>query len=313
MGMLSFISRRLLHTVWVIIGVTFLIFILIFLISGDPTHIWVKKGASKQVVENVGAKWGLDKPWYVQYTNYMGNILKGDLGESIRYRRPVSDILKEHFPNSVRLALFALSIELILGLIAGIISAIKRYSFLDVLITISTAVLIAMPVFWLGMLLQDIFGLRLGWLPVSGMGDGGLSYYILPALTMASVSTAVIARITRASLLDVTRKDYILAARAKGLPERKVILKHALRNALIPVVTVAGIDLGVLIGSAILTETIFAWPGIGRVIFLAIGQRDYPVILGATLLLVLVFILANLIVDISYAYLDPRIRHTVRT
>jgi peptide/nickel transport system permease protein len=203
-------------------------------------------------------------------------------------------------------------IEAVLGVAAGIISAVKRYSFLDVLVTLSTTILVAMPIFWFAMLLQVFFGLKLGVLPISGMGDGSWRYYVLPAIALASVHTAFVARLTRSSMLEVIQQDYIRTAKAKGLSGWRVVLKHALKNALIPVVTILGLDFGGLIGSAILTETVFSWPGVGRVIYLAILQRDPPVVVGGVLILVLVFIFLNLVVDISYAYLDPRIRYGAR-
>lgn len=307
--MLAYISRRFLQTIPVLIGVTLLIFILIFILPGDPVRMWAPKGADKQMLANVRAKWGLNKPWYVQYANYMSHLVQGDFGDSFRFKRPVSDILGERYPNSIRLALVAIVLEVIFGLLAGIISAIKRYSFWDVLVTLSSTILVAVPVFWLGLLLQLTFGLKLGWLPVGGMGDGSLSYYILPSVTLAAVSLAFVARFTRSSLLEVMRQDYIRTTRAKGLPERVVIYKHALKNALIPVVTFVGLDFGALIGGAVLTETVFAWPGIGRQIYFAVLQRDYPVVMGGVVVLVLVFIVLNLLVDVSYAFLDPRIRY----
>ncbi|MDO8885288.1 ABC transporter permease [Candidatus Oleimmundimicrobium sp.] len=306
--MTRFIIKRLLQAIPVIIGVTLIIFLLMFVLPGDPARMLVQKGASPEVLENIRESYGLNRPWYVQYGKYMCNLSHGDFGTSIRYRKPVLDIMKDHYPNSIRLAVVALIIEALIGIAAGVISAVKRHSFLDIWVTLSTTILVAMPVFWFAMLLQVIFGLKLGILPISGMGDGSWRYYVLPAVALASVHTAFTARVTRSSMLEVVNQNYIRTARAKGLSEIKVILKHALKNALIPVVTLLGLDLGGLIGSAILTETVFSWPGVGRVIYLAILQRDTPVIMGGTLILVLIFILLNLIVDISYAYLDPRIK-----
>ncbi len=306
--MSRYIARRLLQAIPVILGVTLIIFLLMFILPGDPARMLVQKGASPEVLESIREAHGLDKPWYVQYGKYMWNLLQGDFGTSIRYRRPVLDIMKDHYPNSIRLAAVALAIEAVIGIIAGVISAVKRRSFLDILVTLSTTILVAMPIFWFAMLLQVVFGLKWGILPISGMGDGSWRYYVLPAIALASVHTAYTARITRSSMLEVINQDYIRTARAKGLSEKKVILKHALRNALIPVITIIGLDLGGLIGSAILTETVFSWPGVGRVIYLAILQRDPPVVMGGTLILVFIFILLNLLVDISYAYLDPRIK-----
>jgi ABC-type dipeptide/oligopeptide/nickel transport system permease component len=296
----------------VLIGITIILFVLMYVIPEDPAQLILQKGATEQALANLRAKMGIDQPIYVQYWRYVKQLAKGDLGQSYRYRRSVNSILADHYPNSVKLALAAICIEIVIGIFAGIISAVKKYTFWDTLVTVSTTLAVCVPVFWLGMMLQVIFGLQLGVLPMSGMGDGSIRYYILPALTLASVSTAYVARMTRSSMLEVISNDYITTAYAKGLPFRKVIGKHALKNALIPVVTLIGLDLGALMGGAILTETIFSWPGIGRVIYLAVLQRDAPVVIGGTLILVLVFVFINLIVDIAYALLDPRIRYHKR-
>ncbi|MFO7928187.1 MAG: ABC transporter permease [Candidatus Humimicrobiaceae bacterium] len=307
--MLYYIFRRILQIMPVIIGVTLILFILMYIIPEDPARLILQKGATEQALANLRAKMGIDKPLYVQYWRYMKNLLQGDLGTSYRYRRSVNSILAEHYPNSIRLAIAAIVIEIIIGIFAGIISAVKKYSFWDTLVTVSTTLAVCVPVFWLGMMLQIIFGLRLGWLPMSGMGDGSIRYYILPAITLASVSTAYVARMTRSSMLEVLSNDYITTAYAKGLSYSTVIGKHALKNALIPVVTLIGLDLGALMGGAILTETVFNWPGVGRTIYLAILQRDAPVVIGGTLILVIIFLFLNLVVDIIYAWLDPRIRY----
>ena len=307
--MLFYIIKRILQIIPVIIGVTLILFLLMYVIPEDPARLILQKGATEEALQNLRVKMGIDKPLYVQYWRYMKQLAKGDLGTSYRYRRPVNSILADHYPNSIKLALAAILIEILIGLIAGIISAVKKYSFWDVLVTVSTTLAVCVPVFWLGMIMQVIFGLKLGWLPMSGMGDGGLVYYILPAVTLASVSTAFVARMTRSSMLEVMSNDYITTAYAKGLSNFKVIGKHALKNALIPVVTLIGLDLGALMGGAILTETVFSWPGVGRTIYLAILQRDAPVVIGGTLVLVLIFVFLNLIVDIIYAWLDPRIRY----
>jgi ABC-type dipeptide/oligopeptide/nickel transport system permease component len=306
--MLYYIAKRILQIIPVIIGITIILFVLLYVIPEDPAQLMLEKGATPQALQNLREKMGTDKPVFVQYWRYVKQLSKGDLGDSYRYRRPVNTILAEHYPNSIKLAVAAIIIETIIGLIAGIISAVSRYSFLDVIVTISTAILVCIPVYWLGMVLQIGFGLKLGWLPMSGMGDGSIKYYVLPAITLASVSTAFIARITRSSMLEVMGSEYIRTAYAKGLSNIVVIYKHALKNALIPIITYIGIDLGTLMGGAILTETIFAWPGIGRTIYLAILQRDAPVVIGGTIVLVLIFVFINLIVDIIYAFLDPRIR-----
>lgn len=310
--MLYYIIKRILQVIPVIIGVTLILFILMYVIPEDPARLILEKGATEQALQNLREKMGIDKPLYVQYWRYIKQLAQGDLGTSYRYRRPVSDILADHYPNSIKLALAAIVVEIVIGILAGIISAVKRYTFWDTLVTISTTLAVCVPVYWLGMMLQVIFGLKLGLLPMSGMGDGSIKYYILPSITLASVSTAYVARMMRGSLLEVMANDYIMTAYAKGLPSSIVIGKHALKNALIPVVTLIGMDLGSLMGGAILTETVFSWPGVGRTIYLAILQRDAPVVIGGTLVLVVIFVFINLIVDIIYAWLDPRIRYERR-
>ncbi|MBC7333278.1 MAG: ABC transporter permease [Actinobacteria bacterium] len=310
--MLYYIIKRILQVIPVIIGVTLILFILMYVIPEDPARLILEKGATEQALQNLREKMGIDKPLYVQYWRYIKQLAQGDLGTSYRYRRPVSDILADHYPNSIKLALAAIVVEIVIGILAGIISAVKRYTFWDTLVTISTTLAVCVPVYWLGMMLQVIFGLKLGLLPMSGMGDGSIKYYILPSITLASVSTAYVARMMRGSLLEVMANDYIMTAYAKGLPSSIVIGKHALKNALIPVVTLIGMDLGSLMGGAILTETVFSWPGVGRTIYLAILQRDAPVVIGGTLVLVVIFVFINLVVDIIYAWLDPRIRYERR-
>src|SRR4030042_2484190 len=278
--MFYFILRRILQIIPVIIGVTLILFTLIHLPPEDPAELILQKGSSPEALENLRVKLGIDKPLYVQYWRYIKNLFSGDLGTSYRYQRSVNSILAEHYPYSIKLALAAIIIEIILGIFTGIISAVKKYSFWDMLATISTTILVCVPVYWLGMVMQVIFGLKLGLLPMSGYGGGGIRYFILPALALASVSTAYVARMMRSTMLESLSNDYIVTAYAKGLSQFRVIGKHALKNALIPVVTLIGLDLGSLMGGAILTETVFNWPGIGRTVYLAILQRDAPVVIG---------------------------------
>jgi ABC-type dipeptide/oligopeptide/nickel transport system permease component len=239
------------------------------------------------------------------------------LGESYQKSRPVTDILLNKFPNTFKLAAAAIIVEIFFGIAAGVISALKRYSFWDVLVTFSTSVLVAMPVFWLGLLLQFVFAVKfkqwgLPYLPVSGMVSRQFPtavHIILPAVTLASTSTAYAARIMRSQLLEVMNQDYIRTAAAKGLSGGRVIWGHAMKNAMIPVVTYFGLDLGAMVGGTIITETVFSWPGVGREIYLAIGQRDWPIVMGGTIIIVFMVMIINLLVDISYAFLDPRIRY----
>jgi ABC-type dipeptide/oligopeptide/nickel transport system permease component len=310
--MLYFILKRILQLIPVIIGVTLILFVLMYILPADPAKLILQKGASVEALANLRAKMGIDKPIYIQYWRYIKNLFSGDLGMSYRYNRSVKSILAEHYPYSIKLALAAIIVEIVIGIFAGIISAVRKYSFWDMLVTISTTIAVCIPVYWLGMILQVIFGLNLRWLPMSGYGDGSFRYYVLPALTLASVSSAFVARMMRSTMLEVLSNDYIVTAFAKGLSRFKVIGKHALKNALIPVVTLIGIDLGSLMGGAILTETVFNWPGIGRTIYLAILQRDAPVVIGGIIILVGIFVIMNLIVDILYAWLDPRIRFEKR-
>ena len=259
-------------------------------------------------------------PIWEQYIRYMDDLLHGDLGTSYQKKRPVTDIFAEKYPYTIKLAVCAICLEAVMGIGAGLVSAIKRYSFWDILVTLITSVLVAVPAFWLGMILQLTFGIWLKdltggaiSLPISGAGGPNSQYmdwvhYILPAFTLAAVSTAYTARIMRSQLLDVMNQDYIRTAKAKGLSGRAIILHHALKNALIPVVTYIGIDFGAMMAGAILTETVFNWPGVGSEIYRAISSRDWPLVMGGVTIIIVVVMVINLLVDISYAFLDPRIR-----
>lgn len=297
----------------VFFGATFLLFGALFLLPGDPTQtLGSDRNLSPEIAQRVRERYHLDEPVPTQYVLYLKSLAQGDLGTSIQLERPVRSVLEETIPWSLKLAAAAIVVEAIIGLISGVISAVKRYSFLDTLVTVSTGILIGMPVFWLGLMLQLLFGVQLRdtpfRLPVSGVTEGWRSY-ILPAIVLASVSTAVTARLTRTTMLEVLRQDYMRTAAAKGLSKRAVTYKHGLRNSLIPVVTNLGLDFGTFIGTAILTETVFSWPGVGRQLFLGIIAHDNPVIIGATILFMVAFMLVNLVIDVSYGFLDPRIRY----
>jgi len=318
--MLTYIGRRILQMIPVFIGVSIIMFLVRSpsVVPGDPVRMIAgERNITPEVRAVVTQKYGLDKPIYVQYYRYMGALLQGDLGESYQDQRPVLDILLEKFPNTLVLAIVAILIETAFGLAAGILSAVKRYSFWDVLVTLSTSMLVALPVFWLGLLLKLLFAVKfkqwgLPSLPPSGMsGDGSpvVLHLILPAVTLASVSTAYAARIMRSQLLEVMGQDYMRTAAAKGLSGRQVIWKHGLKNAMIPVVTFLGLDLGAMVGGTILTEAVFNWPGVGFTIYRAITLRDWPVVTGGVVIIVVLVMVINLLVDVSYAFLDPRIRY----
>ncbi len=308
--MLTYILKRIGQMIPVFIGVTIIMFLVRSpaIVPGDPVRmITGERAVNEQVRQAVIEKFGLDQPIHVQYGKYVGGLLQGDLGDSYQLRRPVTHILFEKFPNTFKLAGCALLIEAVLGIAAGILSAVKRYSFWDIMVTLSTSVLVALPVFWLGMILQYIFAIKARILPPSGAG--GFTNLIMPALTLASVSTAYAARIARSQLLEVMGQDYMRTAAAKGLSNGQVIWKHGLKNAMIPVVTFLGLDLGALVAGTILTETVFNWPGVGLQMYKAILVRDWPIVTGGVIIIVLLVMVINLLVDISYAFLDPRIRY----
>jgi peptide/nickel transport system permease protein len=291
----------------VLIGVSILVFAIIRFIPGDPARAIAGVNASPEFIEQVRRDLLLDEGLHVQYYVYMTNLLQGDMGRSTFTRRPVTVELMQRFPNTLVLASTAMVIAAIIGMSAGIVSATKRYSFFDNASMLIALVGVAAPVFWLGVMFQLLFSVQLGWLPSGGIGTW--RHLVLPALTLGLATAALIARITRSSMLEVLRQDYITTARSKGLVERVVTYKHALKNALIPVVTVMGLQFGTLLGGAVLTETVFSWPGIGRLMVDSILARDYPVVQGAVLLLAVFFVMINLVVDIVYAFLDPRISY----
>jgi len=303
----GYVIRRLLLAIPVIIGVSILVFSIVRFIPGDPARAIAGVHASPRYVEQVRRELLLDEGLHVQYFVYMTNLVQGDMGRSALTRRPVTVELMERFPNTLVLTAAAMAIAIAFGMSAGIVSATRRYSLFDNFSMLAALIGVAAPVFWLGIMFQLLFSVNLGWLPSGGIGTW--RHLVLPALTLGLATTALIARITRSSMLDVLGQDYITTARSKGLVERIVIYKHALKNALIPVVTVMGLQFGTLLGGAVLTETVFSWPGIGRLMVDSILNRDYPVVQGAVLLLAVFFVLINLVVDVIYAYLDPRITY----
>lgn len=307
--MLRFIVRRLFMLFPVLFGVTLVIFLLSYISLGDPVRAMMGQRGDPEVIAQIRQDYGLDLPFYQQYTRYIGNVLQGDLGRSYRLQRRVSEILAERLPATLRLAAAAMIIAVVTGCTAGILAALKPSSWIDHLVMVLSLFGISTPVFWSGMMLILLFASQLRWFPISGYGGGSLWHLVLPAITLGALQTGYIARMTRSSLLDVLRQDYMQTARAKGLREHIIICKHGLKNAAIPVVTVTGISFADLLTGAPLTETIFAWPGMGRMLVSAVGHRDFPVVMGCTLVFALVYVIANLVVDVLYTFLDPRIRY----
>ncbi len=311
-------------------GTVTLLFFLFFLLPEDPAELIAGGGTKNpdpQVVQNIREKYGLDQPVIVQYGRYLGRVVTFDFGQSYRDGADVTDIIKDKAPASLRLAFWAIALEATVGIGSGVLAAVRRYSIADSVTTVLAALLSATPVFVLAFLLQQITGVYAnthGWpewakLPVQGVGPNQwflgvipigeqVQYMLQPVLVLASVSTVIVARLARTTMLEVGKADYVRTARAKGLKERQITMRHSLRNAMIPVVTFIGIDFGTLVGSAILTETVFNWPGLGSKIAQAADGRDLPVMIGLTVVVVLVYGLANMLVDISYAWFDPRVR-----
>jgi len=306
--MLTIVCRRLLALVPVLFGVSLLVFLLTAISLGDPARAAMGQRGDPEVVKQIRAEYALDRPLWAQYTTWMARLAQGNLGRSYHQQRPVSEVIGERFPATLRLALAATLIAVVLGLGAGALAALRPGSWSDQLLMTAAVLGISTPVFWLGLMLSLLFAVWLGWLPVSGYGDGSLANLVLPAFTLGALHTGTIARLTRSSLLEVVRQEYIQTARAKGLGELRVLSKHALRNALIPVVTVIGIGLADLLVGAPLTETVFAWPGLGRMLVAAVGQRDLPLVMGAVLIFAVIYVAGNLLVDLAYLVIDPRVR-----
>jgi len=298
--------KRLLAVLPVVLGVLLLTFLLVHLVPGDPVEVMLGESATSADRSALRSELGLDQPLPAQFLTYLSNLAQGDFGRSIHSQVPISELLAERIPATARLALLSLAIALAIGLPLGIVAALNHLRWPDRLATLSALTLSAMPHFWLGPLLMLVFALWLGWLPVSGMENGGS--IILPALTLASGLAAILTRMTRASMLEVLHEDFVRTARAKGLPERTVILRHALKAALLPVVTVVGLQLGSLLAGAVITETVFGWEGVGRLLVESIEKRDYPVTQACVLVIALTYVLVNLLTDLAYARLDPRVR-----
>jgi oligopeptide transport system permease protein len=306
--MLRYTLRRLLQTIPVLIGTTFLVFVMVFAIPGDPIRALAgDRPMAEGTYNELRDRYNLDDPLLVQYGKYLTGVVQGDFGEDFNGRQ-VADIMAERFPVTVKLALVALAFEILLGIAAGVLAALRRKSFMDSLVLVSTTAVVSIPTFVLGFTLQLVVGVKLGWFPIAGLNDGARSY-LLPGFVLGALSLAYVARLTRTSLVENLRADYVRTATAKGASRTRVVGIHALRNSLIPVVTFLGVDLGALMGGAIVTEGIFNIPGVGQQVFLSVRAQEGPVVVGIVTALVLVFVLANLAVDLLYGLLDPRIRY----
>jgi peptide/nickel transport system permease protein len=304
--MLRYLVRRLLLTLPVLLGVATLVFALIHLVPGDPAQAMLGEGASQEEIVKLQHVLGLDRPLLSQYRSFLVGIAHGDLGTSFRYNAPVTAQIREKFPNTAALALAAMLVAVVFAIPLGILAAVYRGTMIDHAAMTLALLGICMPNFWLGPLLAILFAVRLGWLPVSGIG--GLSHLVLPAVTLGAALAAILARMTRASVLEELRELYVLSARARGLSGTRAVVHHAFRNSLIPIVTIIGLQFGAVLTGTIITETIFAWPGIGRLLIQAINFRDYPLVQGCILFISITYVAMNLLTDLTYGFLDPRIR-----
>ena len=304
--MTRYLARRLLLTVPVLLGVATLVFSLVHLVPGDPVQSMLGEAASPQEVADLRARLGLDRPLYAQYGTFLAGLTRGDLGTSLRTNQPVAATIRERIPATFQLAFAAMAVAVALAIPLGIVAAVYAGGPIDLAATTLALVGISIPNFWLGPLMAIIFSVVLGWLPVSGRG--GAAYLVLPAVTLGAPLAAVLARMTRASMVEELRELYVLAARARGVSPFRAVVRHAFRNSLIPVVTVLGLQFGAVLTGAVITETIFAWPGVGRLLIQSISFRDYPVVQGCILLIAITYVAMNVLTDLVYGLLDPRIR-----
>ncbi|MGG4450987.1 ABC transporter permease [Brevibacillus porteri] len=333
--MLAYSIRRILMLIPVLVGMSIIVFSIIRAIPGDPALTILGEKATPQAIADIREALGLNNPWYIQYFDYMKDILSGNLGESLQTNAPISDEILPYLAATTELTIVSMLIAVFIGVNAGILSAWKQNSWFDYCAMLIALIGVSMPIFWLGLMEQWVFAQELKWLPSVGRDDSRnpveaithfyildtmiagswdqlwevIKHLILPGIALGTIPMAIIARITRSSMLEVMRADYVRTARAKGLAQFWVVYKHALKNAMIPVLTVIGLQTGLLLGGAVLTETIFGWPGVGRYIVTAIGNRDYPVIQSGILVIATIFVLINLLVDLLYAYIDPRIKY----
>jgi peptide/nickel transport system permease protein len=303
--MFTFLIRRILQIIPVLFGVSLIVFLIMQMVPGDPAQLVAGEGATEQQIQSIRHDLGLDQPLYVQYFHYAGHLIQGDLGQSIRTGRPVLDEILARLPITMELAFWSILITIVLGVLAGIIAATKQNSFTDVGVMILSLIGVSLPHFWLGIILILYFCVQLQWFPVAGWGS--FAHVILPAITLGTGGAAIVARMTRASMLEVIRQDYIRTAKAKGVHERLIIYKHALKNALIPVITVVGLQFGSLLGGTVLVESVFAINGVGRLIVDAIRMRDLPLVQGTILFVSVLFVIVNLLVDLSYRMLNKRV------
>ncbi|HKV43309.1 MAG TPA: ABC transporter permease [bacterium] len=301
-----FVARRLTESLTVLIGVSFLSFAILFL-SGDPTYLMIPENYTRQQIAEFRHQMGFDRPWWVQYGDFFRRALRGDFGVSLRSQIPALPLVMERMPATLELAAVAMLLSVAVALPLGVAAATHRRTLIDTASMVGGLLGQSTPGFWLGLLLILVFGVELRWFPVSGRG--GLTHLVLPGVTLSMYSMGRNARVVRASMLDALGHDFIRTAQAKGVPRLTVVYHHALRNALLPIVTLVGLDFGVLLGGAIITETVFAWPGVGRLIVNAIYQKDFPIVQAAVVVIASVFVVLNLCVDLAYGYLDPRIRY----
>lgn len=332
--MLTYIAKRLLMLIPVLIGVSILTFSLIHLIPGDPARSMLGEKATEAQLKSLRAELGLNDPYIVQYGRFIGDILQGDLGESVQSKENIAYELLNKLPATIELTIFAMILAITIGILAGVIAAVKQYSWFDNISMTGALFGVSLPIFWLGLMMIWLFSVKLNFLPPSGRLTAGMeletitnfylldsiltlnwaafkdafSHLLMPGLALGTIPMAIIARMTRSSMLEVMRQDFIRTASAKGLKKHLIVFQHALKNAFLPVLTVIGLQFGLLLGGAVLTETIFSWPGIGRYVYLAVLGRDYPVVQSTILIIAIIFVLVNLLTDILYKYVDPRIR-----
>jgi len=305
--MLAYTLRRLALTLPVLLGVATLVFALIHLVPGDPAEAMLGESAPAADLAELRTRLGLDKPLLVQYEAYVLGLVRGNLGTSFRYNTPVAREIGQRLGRTAQLAFAAMAVSIVVALPLGVLGALYRGRWIDQVATTVSLLGVAMPNFWLGPLLAIVFAVALGWLPVSGTGSW--KHLVLPAVTLGGALAALLARMTRATLIDELRELYVLAARARGVSSARAVISHALRNSLIPVVTIIGLQLGAVLTGTIITETIFAWPGVGRLLIQAISFRDYPLVQGCILFIATTYVSMNLLVDLVYGWIDPRIRY----